>query len=201
MAIMTTTQLSAQVEQSFCYKILTTPTPNFIHNIPAVRRQMPANGGSTLRQLRYNALDSALVPLGNSGIAPAPQALSGVNIDGKISFYGTYIIINEQVTLTNQSPVLNQASKRLGVSLRQTEDELMRNVLASTASTIYATGGFNGDNPTNLTRSDVNEVIRTLLDNDAVSILDEIEGENRFGKMCAEVKSWVIDLEPVVAFI
>ena len=41
-----------------------------------------------------------------------------------MSFYGTYIAINEQVTLQNQDPVLNEAAIRLGVSLRQTEDQL-----------------------------------------------------------------------------
>lgn len=40
--------------------------------------------------------------------------------------------------------VLNEAAQRLGVSLRQTEDELTRNMLASTASFINCTGGTNG---------------------------------------------------------
>ena len=40
--------------------------------------------------------------------------------------------------------VLNQAAARLGVALRQTEDELIRDVLASTAGFIPCTGGVNG---------------------------------------------------------
>lgn len=40
--------------------------------------------------------------------------------------------------------VLNEATQRLGVSLRQTEDQLMRDMLASTASFINCTGGTNG---------------------------------------------------------
>ena len=43
----------------------------------------------------------------------------------------------------------------LGVSLRQTEDQLTRDMLAATASFINCTGGVNGDNPTEITRSDV----------------------------------------------
>ena len=34
-----------------------------------------------------------------------------------MSFYGTYVSINEQVTLQNQDPVLNECAARLGVSL------------------------------------------------------------------------------------
>jgi N4-gp56 family major capsid protein len=54
-------------------------------------------------------------------------------------------------------------------------------MLASTASFINATGGTNGDNPTELERSDVDEVVRALLNNDAYTILDNIEGDDKFG--------------------
>ncbi len=177
----TTTVLPAPVQQSFSYKLLAVPVPNMIHNIPAMLKQMPRNGGTTLRMRRYNPLDTATVPLGNSGVTPPPQQLTAVNIDAEIDFYGTYIILNEQVTLQNQDPVLNEAAQRLGVSLRQTEDTLTRNMLQSTASFINCTGGTNGDNPTELTRSDVDEVIRTLADNNAYTIADNIEGADKFG--------------------
>jgi N4-gp56 family major capsid protein len=77
--------------------------------------------------------------------------------------------------------VLNEAAARLGVSLRQTEDELTRNMLAGTAAFINCVGGVNGDNPTEITRSDVDTVVRTLLNNNAYTILDNIEGEDKFG--------------------
>jgi len=88
-----------------------------IHKIPADLKNMPRNGGTTLRMRRYNPLATAPVPLGNSGITPAPQNLTALNIDAQIDFYGTYILMNEQVTLQNQDPALNQAAERLGVSL------------------------------------------------------------------------------------
>jgi len=142
---------------------------------------MPRNGGTTLRMRRYNPLSTALVPLGNTGVTPPAQQLTAVDIDAKISFYGTYVILNEQVTLQSQDPVLNEAAARLGVSLRQTEDELTRDMLASTAAFINCTAGVNGDNPTELTRSDVDDVVRALLSNNAYTILDNIEGEDKFG--------------------
>src|SRR5690606_31649285 len=141
-------------------------------------KHMPRNGGTTLRMRRYNPLQTATVPLGNSGITPPPQVLTAVDIDAQMDFYGTYIYLNEQVTLQNQDPVLNEAAQRLGVSLRQTEDELTRNMLAGTASFINSTNGVNGDNPTELTRPDVDEVIRTLVNNNAYTIADNIEGED-----------------------
>jgi len=107
----------APVQQSFSYKLLSVPTPSMIHKLPAVHKTMPRNGGTTLRMRRYNPLDTAMVPLGNSGITPPAQTLTAVDIDAKIQFYGTYLAINEQVTLTSQDPILNEAAARLGVSL------------------------------------------------------------------------------------
>lgn len=181
MSITTTSTLPAPVQQSFSMKLLSVPVPYMIHKIPADLKNMPRNGGTTLRMRRYNPLATAPVPLGNSGITPPPQNLTALNIDAEMSFYGTYVLMNEQVTLQNQDPALNQAAERLGVSLRQTEDELTRDMLASTASFINCTNGVNGDNPTEITRSDCDLVIRTLRGNNAYSFLTGVEGENKFG--------------------
>ena len=75
-----------------------------IHKIPAMLKNMTRNGGTTLRMRRYNPLNTAVVPLGNTGVYPPPQQLTAVDIDAKIDFYGTYVYINEQVSLQNQDP-------------------------------------------------------------------------------------------------
>src|SRR6267142_984783 len=104
MPITTTAILPAPVQQSFSYKLLSVPVPNMIHKIPAMKKNMPRNGGRTLRMRRYNPLATAMVPLGNTGVTPPSQALIAVDIDATISFYGTYVQLNEQVTLQNQDP-------------------------------------------------------------------------------------------------
>ena len=82
--------------------------------------------------------------------------------------------------------VLNEAAARLGVSLRQTEDQLTRDMLAATASFINCVGGVNGDIPTEITRPDVDNVVRTLLNNNAYTIMD---------RDIVHVKSSLIDLK------
>lgn len=54
-------------------------------------------------------------------------------------------------------------------------------MLASTASFINCVNGANGDSPTEITRADVDEVVRTLLNNNAYTIMDHIEGDLKFG--------------------
>jgi N4-gp56 family major capsid protein len=79
MAITTTSSLPSPVQQSFSFKLLSVPVPNMIHKIPAMLKQMPRNGGTTLRMRRYNPLATAMVPLGNTGITPPAQQLSAID--------------------------------------------------------------------------------------------------------------------------
>ena len=65
--------------------------------------------------------------------------------------------------------------------ITETEDELMRNKLESTSAFINCTNGTNGDNPSEITRADIDVIVRTLRGNNAYSFLSGVEGENRFG--------------------
>jgi N4-gp56 family major capsid protein len=82
-----------------------------IHKIPAMTKTMPRNGGRTMRMRRYNPLATAMVPLGNTGVTPPSQTLTAVDIDATINFYGTYVQLNEQVTLQSQDPKKNGVYK------------------------------------------------------------------------------------------
>lgn len=173
--------LPAQVQQTMDDVLLSVRTPNLIHKLGAVSKRLPAKGGRTLRMSRYDRLPTAPVPLGPSGATPPSTPLTRVDIDATMSFYGQYIAINQQVTLQNQDPVLNETAELLGLSLRMTEDQLTRDMLASSASVYNCTGGANGDVPSNISLADIDDVTATLLTNDAWMILDSIEGEDRFG--------------------
>ena len=68
----------------------------------------------------------------------------------------------------------------------------MRNV---TRCNLGQKSNRNLDNPTNLGISDFSLVATTLDTNNAYKFMSGIEGMDRFGKMCAELKSSLIDLE------
>lgn len=76
---------------------------------------------------------------------------------------------------------LNEATQRLGDSLRHTEDELTRNLLIASASAVSCVDGVNGDSPTELTRSDINGITSTLMTADAKTIMQNIDAEDKFG--------------------
>jgi len=179
--ITTPNTLPAPVQQTFDDVLLSVRTPNLIHKLGALAKRLPAKGGRTLRMRRYDRLPTAPVPLGPSGATPPATPLTAVDIDATMSFYGLYVAINQQVTLQNQDPVLNETAELLGLSMRMTEDQLTRDMLAATASVYYCTGGNNGDNPTNLSLSDIDTVTAQLLSNDAWMVLNSIGGEDKFG--------------------
>lgn len=169
------------VQQTFDDKLLSVRTPNLIYKLPAMTKRLPAKGGTTLRMRRYDRLPTYPVPLGPSG-APIPATpLTATDIDATVSFYGQFVAINQQVTLQNQDPVLNESAELLGLSLRMTEDQLTRDMLMASASVYNFEGGNNGDNPTDISPFDIDSITSTLLSNDAWMITDSIEGEDRFG--------------------
>lgn len=57
----------------------------------------------------------------------------------------------------------------------------MRDLYASSVSYINAAGGINGDQPSEISRNDVNNIERILLGNDARTMLEGIDADLKFG--------------------
>jgi N4-gp56 family major capsid protein len=208
MTITTPNTLPAPVQQWFDNVLLSRPMPKLIHKQMALKKELPPNSGRIARYRRYTNLQTATVPLPDSGLTPPGQVLNAVDVDARLDFYGTYVTITDQVMFINQDPVLNQTVSLLAQSMRETEDELIRNMLAATASVINCTNGFNGDNPTEITRPDIDGVVLALLGNDAMMISDNIEGSLKFGTAPVREAFWGMmntgildDLEAVQGFI
>lgn len=181
MSITTTGNLGPLILESLAPAMLYTPTPNFNYSLVADKAVMPANGGTTMRFMRARALQPPTVQLGNQGIDPPAQIPQRDIIDAGMSFYGTGVILNEQVLLQDQDGVLSWVSERLAVSMRQAEDLLLRDFIVSAASQLNASGGSNGDNPTNLASSDFSIAAATLDCNNAQKFMTGINGEDKFG--------------------
>lgn len=191
--------LPPQIQQRYNAKLLSTLERNLVHMLFAVPVELPDNQGFIDRQSRYDRLDLFPVPLDDAQTNPPAQQLNRVDVDCRVRVYATYIVLTRQVTITNEDPILNSAAARLGQSLRETQDILVRDQLESSASIINSVGGVNGDLPTEMAVSDVDDVVTTLQNNSGEYITNIVEAQNKFGKVCAEVKSSLIDLELLAA--
>lgn len=181
MSITTTSNLPAPILQSLAPGMLSVPTPNFNYIIAAEKYSMPRNGGTTMRFLRPVPLQPPVVQLGNTGIEPASQVASREILDAAMSFYGTSVILNEQVVIQDQDPVLSWVTERLGVAMRQAEDIILRDFLLSAVSFYNCRGGVDGDNPTEMTVRDLSNVAASLDTANAFKFLSGKMGEDRFG--------------------
>lgn len=170
-----------QIQQRYNAKLLSTPERNLVHMLFATPVELPDNQGFIDRQSRYDRLDLFPVPLDDAQINPPPQQLNRVDVDCRVRVYATYIVLTRQVTITNEDPVLNSAAARLGQALRETQDVLVRDALEATASVINCVGGTNGDLPTEMTVSDIDDVVTVLQNNSAEYITNIVEADLKFG--------------------
>lgn len=177
----TSATIPAAVRNTLNLRLLSVPTQGFVYGIPAMRERHPRGGGPIHTFRRYQNFAARLTPLGNSGVTPPPSTTTITDYDATMQWYGDWTEINEQIVLQNQERVLNEFAIRLGVGLKATEDELIRNMLLSNATAINCTNGGNGDVPTEITRDDIAGVTATLLNNNAKMFLSGISGENKFG--------------------
>ncbi len=175
----TVTQLPPAVREYYDRLLLMTAYPKLIHTKFAQKRMLPTKKGDTIVFRRYTKLDTVPIPIVD-GITPPGTQLSVTDIKARIDFYGNFITFTNQVELTVEDQVLNQSTRLLAQNLGQTFDEVTRDCLASTSSILQCSNGVNGSTPTELTKADLDSVVKTLLSNDAEMISEMISGSNSF---------------------
>ncbi len=181
MTITTTTDMPALIEQSLMPGYLSVPTPYFNYNIFAEKYAMPLHGGTTARFVRPRALRPPVEKLGNAGIEPPSQVLGRDIIDAQGDFYGTSVILNEQLLIQNQDSALALATERLAVAGKEAEDIIMRDFMVSTATTFNCTNGTNGLTVTEAVANDFYAQDTILATNNAPMFMSGIPGADRFG--------------------
>jgi N4-gp56 family major capsid protein len=173
--------MAPELPLQFSEDLLSTPMFNLIHSFGADLHYAESHIGKTTRISRYERLSTDGGQLDGSGIDPAPEVVVRTDIDATMEIFAKTVVINEQVTLYENDKVLTKFTALLGQWLREKEDLLMRDLYASSVSYINATGGGNGDQPSSITRANINNIERILLGNDARTMLESINAQNLFG--------------------
>ena len=207
MTITTVSVLPPAVRDYYDRLLLMTAYPTLIHTKFAQKRMLPRKMGDTIVFRRYNRLATVPVPLVD-GVTPPGAPLSASDIKARVDFYGNFVMITNQVELTVEDRVLNEAARLLAQNLGQTIDEVTRDVLASTSSVLLCANGDNGGTPTNLSKEDIDIAVKTLLGNDADMISEVITGRDMFGTSPIRPSFWgyldtdlLNDLEAVSNFV
>ena len=161
--------------------LLSTPQFNLIHSFGADLHHAESYVGKTTRMSRFERLSTEGGQLDGSGLDPASEVPVRSDIDATMEIYAKSIVVNEQVVLWENSKTLTKFTALLGQWLREKEDLLMRDLYSSSVSYINATGGLNGDQPSNLSLNDVNNIENILLGNDAKSMLTSLAASRDIG--------------------
>lgn len=200
----TTTQIDSAVNVFYDRVLLKSARAALLHAKFGQKASIPKGNGTTYKWRRYGQLTTATTPL-TEGVTPAGQQLSKVDLTVEAVQYGDYVHISDKVLLTSQDPILTKAAEELGDQEGRTIDELIRDVLVSSASATTCSNGTG--TATLLNKTDIDTVVQTLLGNDASMITSLIKAGVGVGTVPVRPAFWGIahtnlinDLEAVSGF-
>jgi len=207
MPVTTTAVVPPAVREYYDRLLLTTATPALVHQKFAQRRTLPRNSGDTTIFRRYARLATATAPI-TEGITPPGSALSVTDIKARIDWYGNFITLTDEIEITIEDRILNEAYRILAINLGETLDEITRDVLCSTSSVLNCSNGAIVGPPTEMTKDDIDAVVRILLGNDAEMITEVISATDGIGTAPVRPSFWgffhtdlIDDLEAVTSFL
>jgi len=180
MGITNINNLAPEVPVQALEDFLSTPMFNLIHSFGTDLYHANAYLGKNVRLSRFERLSTDGGQLDGSGIDPASEVPVRTDIDARVEIYAKAITVNEQVILWENPKTYSKFTALLGQWMREKEDLLMRDLYASSVTYINCFGGLNSDSPTSISRNDVNNIERILLNNDARTMLEVLEATDQF---------------------
>lgn len=203
---MTTTSIITPAVQAYFKRLLLVRNkPKLIHGLFADRETLPGGAGKTIVWRRYAQLATATTEI-LEGITPPGKYLSKQDIRATVAQYMDFIHITDVLEFTCENRILNVGVSELNDQMFRTEDELIRNVLVSTASSLTAS---NGDPTTTaLNETDIETIANTLQNNDSAPVAPLIRASTGQGTSPVLPSYWALmntalnkDLKVVTGFM
>lgn len=181
---MATTTLSAVapgVQAFYDRNLLERAQPADIHGRFGQKRPIAQRSGNQIKFRRYSQLAAATSPL-TEGVTPAGSALAVTDITSTLAQYGDFVTLSDMVSLTNQDPVVTEATDVLGDQAGTTIDLVRRDVLVAGSNSLMASGVANRLALVNkLTGPDLDKAIRFLKNQNAKYVKDGIMASDGVG--------------------
>jgi N4-gp56 family major capsid protein len=162
--VTTSAQISAGVNVFMSKVMLARARPATVFMDFAQQKDLPSRNSDTIKFRRQANLDTATVAL-TEGTTPAGQKMSVTDLTLQLEQYGDYLILSDKVKIIVDSPDLNDNADLLGQQMAETMDELVREMMSTTATVYSAVNGSNGNTPTELTEEDCDIVVESLDNN------------------------------------
>lgn len=202
----TTAQVDPAVSTFYDRVLLAYAKPKLVHSKFATVKDLASKKGNTMKFRRYGKLATATTAL-TEGVTPPGDRLSKTDLTATVKQYGAFVHVTDIVDLTVEDAELTVAAEMLGVQLGETTDEIVRDILVACSSITNASNGTNGQTPTEIAKADIDDVVRSLMDNDAEMLTSMIKAAQGEGTSPVRAAYWGIiqtalieDLEAVSGF-
>ncbi|MBQ1790670.1 MAG: N4-gp56 family major capsid protein [Oscillospiraceae bacterium] len=137
-ASQTTTQsMSATMKDYYDTELLENARPKLIFSQLGKQQSLPRKHGKTVSWRKWNTFETAMTPL-KEGVIPTGQKFGITETGVEIQQYGDYTAISDQLEMHAIDPVIQGATEEMGAAGGATADTLVRNVLCTGTSVIYA---------------------------------------------------------------
>lgn len=139
MAITTLGTLPPGTQAFYDRNLLRRAQPAEVYGRFGQKRTLAQRSGNQIKFRRYSQLAPASTPL-TEGVTPAGSALAVTDIIATLQQYGDYVTLSDMVSMTNQDPVVTEATDVLGDQAGTTIDQARRDVLVTGTNVAYANG-------------------------------------------------------------
>jgi N4-gp56 family major capsid protein len=187
--------------------LLKRATPNLVHDQFGQKRPIKKNSGNQIIFRRYESLAANITAL-TEGTPPTGKDMSKTDVTYTLAQYGDFTKFTDMVSMTNQDPIITEATELLGEQMGNSLDQVYRNVLVAGTSVRYGSGVAGRINViTKLLQADLDKAIRTLRSNNASFINDAIKASTSIGTVGIRKTYWAIvhtdteqDLEAITGY-
>lgn len=201
----TTSVITPAVNAYFNKLLLVRNKPKLIHGLFADRETLPGGIGKTIVWRRFAQLATATTEI-LEGVTPPGKRLSKQDIRATVAQYMDFIHITDVMEFTSENKILNVGVSELNDQMFRTEDELIRNVIVSTASSLTATKG--PSTATSLNEGDIDTISNSLQNLDAQPVTPLIRASVGQGTAPVLPSYWALmhtalnkDLKTVTGFM
>jgi len=193
------TQIPPGVQAFYDRNLLERAQPAEVHGRFGQKRPIAQRNGNQIKFRRYSQLAVASTPL-TEGVTPAGSALAVTDLTATLAQYGDYITLSDMVSMTNQDPVVTEATDVLGDQAGTTIDQARRDVLVAGTNVAYANGVANrAAVNVKLSTADLDKAIRFLKTQNAKYIKDMIDPTDKVGTGSVR-KAFVAVVHPDVEY-
>lgn len=195
----TITQVVPGVQAFYDRNLLDRAQPNDIHGRFGQKRPISQRNGNQIKFRRYSQLAAATTPI-TEGVTPTGSQLAVNDITSTLVQYGDFITLSDLVSMTNQDPVVTEATDVLGDQAGTTIDQVRRDVLVAGTNVAYASAVASRLLLVNkITGPDLDKAIRFLKSQNAKYVKDGIMPSDGVGTGSVR-KAFIMLVHPDVEF-